>query len=1071
MTQRSEKAAGISWTVLFILSLLMLTVGAQPAAAQWTLTWADEFNGAAGTAPDPAKWTFDLGNNFGIGSNHCATNDRRTSYHDGAGNMAISAHYGSFTDCGGTQYISAQIKTSGLFAAGPYGKIESRIRTAQGPGIGQAFWSMGNNFVTSGVPWPWCGELDIMEITWPNRGHNGSTLHGGQTDGHTYYQYGGISVTADLPSGQTFDAAHHIFGVQWSPYRLEYFLDGAKVGEVYQHSIGSTDVWPAEQAYFLILGVGVGADNSGEPDGVGYPKTLLADYVRVYRWSAGAPAAPTGLTAVSNNSNAVTLNWTASATAGVTYNIYASTSAGFTSNLDTLVVENHPSTSYTHTGLRNGTTHYYRVVASNYGGESAAASAQVTTQAVGNSGGVKLSAGGYSVGSFMSSKYVLGGATNYHQGLNVNTSGVASPAPLEVYRTERWGEGAWTITDLTASATYRVRLHFVEYGSTAAGQRFFNVVINGQTVLTNFDIFAAAGGQNRAVVREFDTRANEFGIISLQTRFGTGAVDLNPSISAIEVNPVASTNLVGSAPGAATYLGINSGGPATGSYVADRDFVGGVTATTTNVITTAGVANAAPVAVYQDQRYVPFTYVLRGLQARATYTVRMHFTEVYWTAAGQRVFHVDVNGQRALTNFDPFAAAGTMNKAVVRDYSTRADMYGQITVQLWYGGKDQPSIQGIEAIQTAPPGTPTATPTAPQATPTATPTAATATPTAATATPTATATPPSGTNLALGQPATASSQESAGTAASAAVDGNTGTRWSSVFSDPQWIYVDLGSTVSISRVVLMWEAAYGSAYQIQTSNDAVNWTSIFSTTTGNGATDDLTGLSGSGRYVRMYATARATGYGYSLWEFQVYGTGSATPTATPTARPPATATATATSTPTATATAQASATATATATAATPTPTGATATVAVNSGGGAAGGFIADAYFSGGGTASTANAITTTGVTNPAPLAVYQTERAGALTYTIPGFVAGSSHTVRLHFAEFYFTGTGQRVFNVAINGTTVLSNYDIVAAAGGANRAVVPSFTTTANASGQIVVQFTGGSADQPKISGIEVQ
>jgi beta-glucosidase-like glycosyl hydrolase len=125
--------------------------------------------------------------------------------------------------------------------------------------------------------------------------------------------------------------------------------------------------------------------------------------------------------------------------------------------------------------------------------------------------------------------------------------------------------------------------------------------------------------------------------------------------------------------------------------------------------------------------------------------------------------------------------------------------------------------------------------------------------------------------LSQGKPATVSSVEGAGTPASAAVDGNAGTRWSSVFSDPQWLQVDLGTTATVDRVVLTWEAAYATAYQIQVSGDATTWTTIYSTTTGKGGTEDLA-VSGTGRYVRMYGTARATGYGYSLWEFQVYGT-------------------------------------------------------------------------------------------------------------------------------------------------------------------------------------------------------
>jgi F5/8 type C domain-containing protein/ricin-type beta-trefoil lectin protein len=125
------------------------------------------------------------------------------------------------------------------------------------------------------------------------------------------------------------------------------------------------------------------------------------------------------------------------------------------------------------------------------------------------------------------------------------------------------------------------------------------------------------------------------------------------------------------------------------------------------------------------------------------------------------------------------------------------------------------------------------------------------------------------TNIALNKPTTASSLENASFTAAAATDGNLGTRWSSAFSDPQWLEVDLGSTQSICQVVLDWETAYATAFQIQTSNDGSTWTTIYSTTTGTGG-DQTLNVSGSGRYIRMYGTVRDTQYGYSLWEFQVY---------------------------------------------------------------------------------------------------------------------------------------------------------------------------------------------------------
>ncbi|SNT26584.1 F5/8 type C domain-containing protein [Asanoa hainanensis] len=124
--------------------------------------------------------------------------------------------------------------------------------------------------------------------------------------------------------------------------------------------------------------------------------------------------------------------------------------------------------------------------------------------------------------------------------------------------------------------------------------------------------------------------------------------------------------------------------------------------------------------------------------------------------------------------------------------------------------------------------------------------------------------------ISQGRTATASSTENAGTPASAAVDGNAGTRWSSTFSVPQWLQVDLGESATISRVVLTWEAAYATAFTVQTSASGTTWTTVHTTTNGTGGVQDLT-VSGSGRYVRVNATAKATGYGVSLWEFQVYG--------------------------------------------------------------------------------------------------------------------------------------------------------------------------------------------------------
>ncbi|HVJ19481.1 MAG TPA: discoidin domain-containing protein [Polyangiaceae bacterium] len=124
--------------------------------------------------------------------------------------------------------------------------------------------------------------------------------------------------------------------------------------------------------------------------------------------------------------------------------------------------------------------------------------------------------------------------------------------------------------------------------------------------------------------------------------------------------------------------------------------------------------------------------------------------------------------------------------------------------------------------------------------------------------------------------ATASSQETAALTPALAIDGNTTTRWSSAFSDPQSIVVDLGASRRVSRVVLRWEAAYSTNYDIDVSASSTGpWTKVYGTTAGDGGVDDISGLTATARYVRMYSRARNkinnVSYGNSLYEFEVYG--------------------------------------------------------------------------------------------------------------------------------------------------------------------------------------------------------
>ncbi len=127
-------------------------------------------------------------------------------------------------------------------------------------------------------------------------------------------------------------------------------------------------------------------------------------------------------------------------------------------------------------------------------------------------------------------------------------------------------------------------------------------------------------------------------------------------------------------------------------------------------------------------------------------------------------------------------------------------------------------------------------------------------------------------DLAQGKTATASStQFLTSLTPGKAVDGDSTTRLGSSYSDSQWLTVDLGSAQPVSRVILHWEAAYGKAYHLDVSTDGTAWTTVWSTNTGDGGTDNDTFATVTARYVRMTGVSRGTSYGYSLYELEVYG--------------------------------------------------------------------------------------------------------------------------------------------------------------------------------------------------------
>jgi beta-glucanase (GH16 family) len=500
---------------------------AVPAQAQnWTLVWSDEFNGVAGDGPDPNSWTYDIGTGFGTGEIEHTTDSRDNSYIDGNGNLVIKAirdDTGSIT--------SARIKTKDLVQI-QFGRIEARIKLPYSQGMWPAFWMLGNNI--DQVSWPACGEIDIME----NIGRTPSTAYG--TIHGPQYANQGLGRSYTLPDGQQFQDDYHVFGMVWSPYQIQFYVDDVVYGTLSRSSLMYGAPWPFyDHAFFIIFDLAVGGPWAGPPDDTTvWPQYMYIDYVRAYQWTPG-PLPPANLSATAVSNSQIQLAWDPSATDGVSYNVYRGQTPDFVPDLTTVIATDVTAAAFSDAELSANTSYYYLVTAS---GQQSAESdptneAGDTTLVSETSGGpIRIDAGGYGVDDFVGDTDATGGSTNAFT-VEIDTSAVSDPAPQHVYQTERWGPSTYTIATLTPGASYLVRLHLCETTFSPPNRRTFNVTINGAPVLTEFDIYAAAGGLNKAVVPEFAVTADDNGQLTVKFLQGTQGTNHNPSVRGIEVIP------------------------------------------------------------------------------------------------------------------------------------------------------------------------------------------------------------------------------------------------------------------------------------------------------------------------------------------------------------------------------------------------------------------------------------------------------------------------------------------------------------------------------------------------------
>lgn len=254
-------------TLLIALAGICACLPEQPARTGWTLVWSDEFNGPT---IDTRTWTHDTGGNGWGNAELEYYTDRAANARVDSGQLIIEARQEPF---GTRAYTSARLKTQGL-RAWTYGRIEARMQLPRGQGLWPAFWMLGDNY--GPVPWPDCGEIDVME----NIGKEPAVVHA-NVHGPGYTNLAALSTAYQLRAG-AFADDFHVYAVEWEPAAIRWYVDDSLYRTLTPRDVPGQ--WVFDHPFFIILNVAVGGDWPGTPDSTTvFPQQLRVDYVRVYR--------------------------------------------------------------------------------------------------------------------------------------------------------------------------------------------------------------------------------------------------------------------------------------------------------------------------------------------------------------------------------------------------------------------------------------------------------------------------------------------------------------------------------------------------------------------------------------------------------------------------------------------------------------------------------------------------------------------------------------------------------------------------------------------------------------------
>jgi beta-glucanase (GH16 family) len=293
-----------SFMALFVIGILgCVAINTSEAQTGWKLVWSDEFNGSAGSAPDPANWKFEAGPGRYVGGNqeaetYCSYRSGTSpcnqnvpnAYLDGGGHLVIKAVKTDQTlaipgkNFSSPVYTSARVDSLKSFL---YGRIEASIQVPTGQGVWPAFWGLGVH--DQSLNWPQIGEMDIMEVWNPQPGTtridpflNHASVHGPMEPGSPN---GYVDVTGGYSFPEPMQQAFHQFAVEWSPGELDFYCDGNLYSRQAVGNLYDKRVWEMDNApFYLLLNLAMGGEFFGYPDATTPPTpTMVVDYVRVYQ--------------------------------------------------------------------------------------------------------------------------------------------------------------------------------------------------------------------------------------------------------------------------------------------------------------------------------------------------------------------------------------------------------------------------------------------------------------------------------------------------------------------------------------------------------------------------------------------------------------------------------------------------------------------------------------------------------------------------------------------------------------------------------------------------------------------